>query len=199
MIETTRPNERTNPIDKLIFRAASFFGDHAIEVERFIRFFIVGVIGAGVDFTTLNILQHTVLVPIDPNHNIKIALATGISFCAAVISNFTWNRYWTYPDSRSRSVRRQLVMFFIVNTIALLFRLGFVSLTFGLFGNLGERLLQDLSLAGSLSQESLHQLGTNISQALAVLIAMFWNFIANRIWTYNDVEGSSLLSKRDRD
>lgn len=177
----------SNPIDRTIWRVASLFGTHAKEVERFIKFFIVGIIGAMVDFTTLNILQSTILVPIDPHHNVKIAIATGISFCAAVFSNFFWNRYWTYPDSRSKSLRRQLVMFYGVNTAALLFRLIFVSATFNFWSDFGEKLVKNLGIAHSLSVSGQHQLGTNIAQGLAVLLAMFWNFAVNRWWTYNDV------------
>lgn len=179
----------SNPIDKGITRFAALFGSRAKEVDRFVKFFIVGLIGATVDFSTLNILQRSILVPIDPHHNLKIALATGISFAAAVMSNFFWNRYWTYPDSRSRSLRRQLAMFYGVNTTALLFRLAFVGITFNFFAGAGESFLNGVGLLSEpLSIKAQHQLGTNISQALAVMMSMFWNFTANRLWTYNDVE-----------
>jgi len=182
---------KLNILDRTIARLSAPFGKQAKEVERFIKFFIVGLIGACVDFSTLNALQSTVLVPVDPNHNLKIAIATGISFCAAVLSNFLWNRYWTYPDSRSKSWRRQLLMFYSVNTAALLFRLVFVSITFNFFARLGERTLINLNVVESLSVDALHQLGTNIAQALAVVISMFWNFGINRLWTYNDVPSTT--------
>ena len=31
-------------------------------------------------------------------------------------------------------------------------------------------------------------LADNITLAIAVIIVMFWNFFANRYWTYNDVD-----------
>lgn len=186
-----------NPIDRIIERFAARFGNKSLEIERFIRFSIVGIIGAVVDFTTLNILQSTVLIPVDPNHNLKIAIATGIAFCAAVLSNFLWNRYWTYPDSRSKSFRRQLAMFYSVNTAALVFRLIFVSVTFTFFAHLGEDVFISLGLAESLSEEQEHRLGTNIAQFLAVGAAMFWNFGVNRLWTYNDVSSQTQPSTID--
>jgi putative flippase GtrA len=178
---------RTNPVDRTIIRVSSRFGTKSKEVERFIRFFLVGIVGAIVDFTTLNVLQSTVLPPIDPYHNVKITIATAISFCAAVLSNFFWNRYWTYPDSRSKSLRRQLVIFYGVNTAALFFRAIFVGLTFHYFATVGEDAFIRLGLAQDLSIEKVNQLGTNIAQALAVMLGMFWNFTINRLWTYNDV------------
>jgi len=187
----------TNIIDRTIMRVSVKFGTKSKEVERFIKFFIVGMIGFIVDFTTLNLLQFTVLVPVDPNHNEKIALATGISFCAAVCSNFIWNRYWTYPDSRSKSIRRQLVMFFTINVVAMIFRLIFVSITFDFFAALGHDILVAINIVENLTEELEHQVGTNIAQAIAVLTAMFWNFGANRLITYNDVSSGTEPTEKE--
>ena len=188
-----------NVIDRAILRISGRFGQNAREVERFIKFSIVGILGAVVDFTTLNILQLTILPPVKPYQNTKIAIATGVAFCAAVFSNFMWNRYWTYPDSRTRSFRRQLAIFYGINTAALFFRLLFVSVTFTFFGRLAEKLLVELSVVEPMTIESLNQLGTNISQAIAVAVAMFWNFGVNRMWTYNDVRrpGESDLKNQE--
>ena len=75
------------------------------ERTRFFRFAIVGIIGAIVDFGVMNLLVGIFRFP--------LVLAGTISFIAAIISNFIWNRYWTYPDSRSKSVFRQLIEFAI--------------------------------------------------------------------------------------
>ena len=32
------------------------------------------------------------------------------------------------------------------------------------------------------------RLGENAALAVSVVVVMFWNFFANRYWTYNDVE-----------
>jgi putative flippase GtrA len=77
-----------------------FGGSKAKEVERFLKFATVGIIGAIIDFGVLNVLQATVLRPVEPHLSLKVALATGTAFTSAVTSNFIWNRYWTYPDSR---------------------------------------------------------------------------------------------------
>ncbi len=84
------------------------------ERVRFLRFAVVGLIGAVVDFGVMNLLSHTFRVP--------LIFAGTVSFFAAIMSNFTWNRYWTYPDSRSKKVYRQLIQFAIVNAAGLLIR-----------------------------------------------------------------------------
>ncbi len=68
------------------------------ERTRFLRFLAVGVVGASVDFGVMNLLTHGLNVAVLPSGT--------VSFLAAVTSNFLLNRYWTYPDSRSKPVTR---------------------------------------------------------------------------------------------
>jgi putative flippase GtrA len=176
-------------LNQSIVRISLRFGAKSKEVERFLKFAVVGAIGAVVDFGVLNLLQATILHPDEPNVQLKVALATGTAFTAAVVSNFIWNRYWTYPDSRSRPIQQQLVQFFIVNALGMAFRLWFVKTLFGPLGEVGADALQGVGVVSeSISSASVSRLGTNIAQFFAVWIVMVWNFFVNRYWTYNDVE-----------
>ncbi|NDJ86329.1 MAG: GtrA family protein [Chloroflexi bacterium] len=179
-----RSIRRWNLIDRAILAVAARFGAKAKEIERFLKFAVVGILGAIIDFSVLNLLQSTVLPPSGPNEALYVRLATGTAFVAAVSSNFIWNRYWTYPDSRSRPLLLQLGQFFLVNTLAVVFRLVFVGLTYHAFGSF----VQDLTNNPGWDEETVNQLGTNIAQAIAMVIAMFWNFFINRYWTYGDVQ-----------
>src|SRR5512140_2211648 len=85
------------------------------ERTRFLKFMAVGVIGAVVDFGIMNLFSKL--------FGLSLTVAGTISFICAILSNFFWNRYWTYPDSRSRPIVRQLTMFFIVNVAGLAIRL----------------------------------------------------------------------------
>jgi putative flippase GtrA len=143
------------------------------ERTRFIKFMTVGVIGAVVDFGIMNLFSKL--------FNMPLTLAGTISFICAIISNFLWNRFWTYPDSRSRPITSQLTMFFIVNVAGLAIRLPilhFLELPM-------QRLFQRLALNTSLSPEFL---GKNFTLMVAVSVVMLWNFFVNRYWTYNDVD-----------
>jgi putative flippase GtrA len=150
------------------------------ELTRFARFSAVGVIGAVVDFGTFNLL--TALL------SVWSVLASMISFSAAVISNFIWNRYWTYPDSRSKHVRHQIIQFGLVNLIGLAIRTPIFAFAERPMTNLAVRLLPGLSAALStpLTFEPA-ALGRNLALALAVLAVLLWNFGVNRLWTYSDV------------
>ncbi|MCJ7533953.1 MAG: GtrA family protein, partial [Anaerolineales bacterium] len=79
------------------------------ERTRFFRFAAVGIFGAVVDFGTFNLLTNFV--------GLSAVWASVFSFIAAIISNFTWNRYWTYPDSRSKPLGRQLFQFSFVSIL----------------------------------------------------------------------------------
>lgn len=143
------------------------------ERTRFGRFAVVGVIGAVVDFGTMNLLTRFLGSP--------LVLAGTISFIAAVCSNFFWNRYWTYPDSRSKPVARQLAQFGLVNSVGLLIRVPLLAILEPLF----ERLFAWLPVHIPLFSSTF--LAKNTDLAVAVVVVMFWNFFANRYWTYDDV------------
>jgi putative flippase GtrA len=145
------------------------------ERNRFLRFSVVGIIGAVVDFGLANILTRLFHFP--------LVTAGTISFIAAVLSNFTWNRYWTYPDSRSKPITRQLVQFGIISVIGLAIRIPLLYFLEPIMENLAANLGM-----GFLPYLDAKAIGDNITLAIAVVIVMFWNFFANRYWTYDDVE-----------
>ncbi len=161
----------------LVARTRLFFQTNRKEVIRFLKFSVVGTIGAVVDFGTLYLLHMVVGFP--------IVLANTCSFTAAVLSNFTWNRYWTYPDSRSKPIRTQLLQFFVVNIAGWGINTGILVLLrypcVALVGTVTR------SLALSLTPEMLYKLGYNLAKAIATGVVLFWNFFVNRFWTYSDV------------
>jgi putative flippase GtrA len=140
---------------------------HRKEAKRFIKFAIVGGIGFIIDTGTLSLLVFLFGLNTDKRR----LLAKAISFTLAVISNFFWNRRWTYPESRSKPISKQLVQFFALNLI-------------GLGINLAVFALVDAFLTPLIGPV----LALYGAQVAAVGVAMFWNFAANRLITYNDVK-----------
>jgi putative flippase GtrA len=145
------------------------------ERTRFIRFAVVGTIGAVVDFGIFNLFSGMLGV-----HHVW---ASVFSFTAAVFSNFTWNRYWTYPDSRSKPLARQLIEFSVVNITGLSIRTPLFAVLSGPLESMFARL--PFLPFSFLTPEFL---GHNGALAFAVLVVMLWNYFINRYWTYNDVE-----------
>jgi putative flippase GtrA len=140
---------------------------HRKEAKRFIKFAIVGGIGFVIDTGTLTLLVFVFGLSTDKRR----LLAKSISFTLAVLSNFFWNRRWTYPESRSKPIQKQLVQFFALNLV-------------GLGINLGVFAFADALLTPLVG----HVLALYGAQVSAVTVAMLWNFLANRFITYNDVK-----------
>ena len=142
------------------------------ERTRFLKFLVVGAFGFFVDFGVFNLMRNVV--------GISAEVASVISFFTAVASNFTWHRFWTYPDSRSKHIAGQLTQFAVVAVLGLAIRTTiFVKITkplVNLFGSLQLSLLTP------------QVLGENAALVTVVLIVMLWNFFVNRYWTYNDVD-----------
>jgi putative flippase GtrA len=188
-MNTVENSVSRNPLDILIITIANRFGDRAKEVERFLKFAVVGGFGALVDFGTLFIVQATFLPPVD---TLSVAGATSIAFCAAILNNFVWNRFWTYPDSRSRSVRRQLALFAFISFVGWLGRTIWISFSYHTIGRMFMPImlpLIQLARPGYAPSETAEaKLGTIVAMVFGIVVVMFWNFFANRYWTYNDVE-----------
>lgn len=145
------------------------------ERTRFVRFAIVGSIGAVIDFGVFNLLTNFV-----DFFKSNAVWASVISFILAVISNFTWNRLWTYPDSRSRPLSRQLTQFVIVSVIGLMIRTP-------LFAWLEKVLTDFLTVHWTYEPITPVFVAHNIALGTVILVVMLWNYFANRYWTYNDV------------
>lgn len=179
--------QRKNPIDRLILAVAARFGDKSKEVERFLKFAVVGAIGFVVDLGTLVILQATILPPVNDE---SVVVATTIAFLAAIISNFIWNRFWTYPDSRSRSVRTQFIQFTFISVIGWLSRTVWIRLAYAPLGALLLPIVASISPNFASAANAEARLGSVAAQIIGVIVVMFWNFFANRYWTYRDVDAN---------
>ncbi|MBI5567633.1 MAG: GtrA family protein [Chloroflexi bacterium] len=153
-------------------RIVTFAKRNRKELKRFIKFMFVGGVGAVIDFGALNILAHGL--------NLDLRISGTISFAMAVTSNFLWNRYWTYPESRAFPALPQYLQFFVINAMALVIRLPILTLLPGPIGGLLESLGLDVGTA--------EVLGNNAALAVAVGIAMFWNFFINRFVTYRHIK-----------
>jgi dolichol-phosphate mannosyltransferase len=91
-------------------------------------------------------------------HHILSAI---LAFCVAVMNNFWWNRHWTF-DAKHGHAGFQAARFFTVSVLALVVNL--IALELLIRGGMG-----DLT-----------------AQAIAIAIAMPFNFVGNKLWTFDD-------------
>jgi putative flippase GtrA len=131
------------------------------EVGRFLRFSVVGTIGAVVDFS--------ILISMVQFLGVAKVWANSCSFSIAVCSNFLWNRFWTYPETRHDPVLPQITQFVLLNLVGLgINQALFLSLDRWAFPRWGP-------------------LGYISAKVIATGVVLFWNFGSNRLWTYRHV------------
>jgi len=150
------------------------------EFARFLKFCVVGVVGAVIDFGVLNLLVQLASFP-------KL-IANICSFSAAVISNFTWNRLWVYPETRGEPLRKQFVQFVLVNLVGLFINTAiFYATDRWLLGEAGLLAGPFGTLAGTIGMPHF-DLAYNGAKVLATGVVLFWNFFVNRLWTFRHVK-----------
>jgi len=165
--------------NRALSRIANFAYANSKEITRFFKFATVGTLGAVIDFGTLNLL---ILA-----FGFSKALANTCSFTVAVLSNFVWNRLWTFPEARDRPIAPQLVQFFLVNIGGLLLNQAiFLSLDAWVLGEAGLLAVPMAALALNVGLAH-YKLAYNLSKAVATIIVLFWNFGANRLWTFRGI------------
>jgi len=129
------------------------------EMERFSRFLAVGSVGTLLDFSLLALLKLA---------GLPTLFANSLSFLAGLANNFTWNRLWTFGDSVQPDWRMQLARFTSISLVGLL------------LSNATVLLLED-SLGQVLGHPSWGYLPAKL---LSTGIVLFWNYFANRAWTF---------------
>lgn len=147
---------------------------------RFLKFSFVGVTGTIVDFGIMNLMSLA--------FNMPLVWAQAISFITAVINNFLWNRYWTYPESKTKGAPKQLIQFALINVLGILIRTPLISWLNRIILNV----IEDASLNMPFENFILSQ---NLALTVSIGIILFWNFFANRYWTYNNVPIGEANSK----
>lgn len=149
--------------NRLIRRVSARTGVKPLELTRFVKFAIVGAIGMVVDLTVLTLSREVLGLP--------LMAAVALGFSAAVVSNFNWNRRWTFPESRERPFGPQLMQFTVVNVIGLA--------------------INEVIVIG------LHPVFSTVlpdppaylaAKVIAIGVVLFWNYGANRLWTYKGIE-----------
>jgi putative flippase GtrA len=130
-------------------------GRGTLKPGNWVQLFQFGVVGAS--GYVVNLAVFALMVGPLNLHYIPAAI---VAFCVAVTNNFWWNRHWTF-DAGHGHAGFQAARFFTVSVFAL-----------------GVNLI---------ALELLVQAGVSDvpAQALAVIIAMPFNFIGNKLWTFD--------------
>ena len=144
------------------------------EWKRFYRFAIVGVSGTIVDFSVFNILAN--LFSLEP------VIASVFSFSFGLLNNFIWNRHWTFPESKSSAFIKQMMQFGTVSLIGLAIRTSIFALIEKPITSILDQIIRQNMIISS------RIIGYNLALAISITFVLFWNFLANRYWTYKKIK-----------
>ena len=142
--------------------------------KRFAKFLIVGVISTIVDFGFMNLFTLVFDIP--------LIIAQGLSFTIAVAESYLLNRFWIYPDSRNKSVYKQLLLFVLINLVGV----GIRTLLIPWMDALFLKWLTGVEIGVLMHYKEIFS--QNMALALVVGIVLLWNFFANRYLTFSDVD-----------
>jgi len=128
---------------------------------RFIKFGIVGASGVVVNLAVLYVGQEYLFTDI-AQQTLRLNLSLSLAIFVATISNFFWNRRWTWHDRKQHRTVPVVVQFgqyAVACWVGIAVQFGLTNL-FALF---------------------LHYMVANL---IAVVIASLFNFVANDFWTF---------------
>jgi len=128
--------------------------DAARSRDSWIQLFKFGVVGGSGYLINLGVFAF-----LSGNLGVYHAVAAIGAFCVAVTSNFLWNRYWTFGPGEGLA-HLQAARFLAVSIACLVINLVVLEL-----------------LVGS-------GMGELAAQAIAVAVAMPFNFLGNKLWTF---------------
>lgn len=154
-------------------------------VRQFVKFCIVGASSTAVTFLVYYLLIYQLHIDerlyralsgspqwqkwlVDFNLHVQVAALGGWIF--GVTNGFLWNSRWTFRVNDPLLRRVQYMKFLAVNVVGLILNQTILFVVLWMLTN-GE----------SVAKNSLQPL---IAFAVATVIVVFWNFTANKLWTF---------------
>ncbi|MGZ5321941.1 MAG: GtrA family protein [Solirubrobacterales bacterium] len=137
-------------------QTAKRIGKGTRDPDNWVQLMQFGLVGASGYVVNLGVFA--ALTQLAGLHHIPAAIG---AFVVAVTNNFWWNRHWTF-DAKHGHAGFQAARFFTVSVLAL--GVNLVAL--------------ELLIRGDMPELA--------AQALAVAVAMPFNFIGNKIWTFDE-------------
>ncbi len=138
--------------------------------KQFIKFCIIGTSNTILDFGIYLALTRTIIF-----FREHFLFANAISFSIAVTWSYALNRKWTFRNTHN-AVARQFMLFLVINVVALT--------------------LNQLLLYSFVTYAGLYDV---LAKALAVGIILFWNFFANRAWTFRSHNTEHITHNKNQD
>ncbi|MFA6082430.1 MAG: GtrA family protein [Patescibacteria group bacterium] len=128
-------------------------------VRQFVKFAIVGAINTALDWALFYVFH----LSLRPAGQVGAQIAKAMSFVFSASSSYAMNRSWTFRSTNPQ-IRREALKFLLVALVGLVI---------------------NNSIFFIITSPQMLNLDTIYGLATATAVAMFWNFFANRTWTFS--------------
>lgn len=136
---------------------ASLIGKKLPIILQIAKFSATGSLNTFIDFGILNIL----IIISNIKAGFILSLFSGISFMAATINSYFWNKYWTFGSTKKAEIK-ELGDFLVVSIIGLLINMAVFSIT-----------VNFISPISNFTPER----WANGSKLIATIFSLIWNFV----------------------
>jgi putative flippase GtrA len=143
---------------------AAFIGRKIPIILQLAKFGAVGAFNTFLDWGILNLL--IALTGIFAG--IGYIIFKGISFLAANVSSYYWNKYWTF-NSKENTSAAEFGKFFVISLIGMIVNVIIASVVVNVIGP-----------KGGLDPKK----WANVGAAAATIISLVWNFVGYKLWVF---------------
>ena len=144
-------------------------------VRQLIKF---GIVGAS--STVINLAVLYLMLRLVHGHWYDRYIDATVAFLVSVVNGYYWNKRWTFKQASTRMVHKQFTQFLLVNLVSL----GLDWLVIRLMSVPLETQLHVFQPAWP--ADKVERVAVLAAQLVATGVTVFWNFFANRFWTFKD-------------
>jgi putative flippase GtrA len=148
-------------------------------IRQFVKFCIVGASSTLIDFTIYLSLMEGLHLQQALGVGVEWArvVAQSISFAFAVSNGFFWNNKWTFRTGEVQGGKQRYGKFILTNLIGLSLNIA--------INNGVAHLVEAMPMTAHLQQMfHLNDPAGLIGKCAAIVIVVFWNFLASKFWTF---------------
>ena len=148
----------------MAFTAPGLYSRVRTMLPEMLKFLVVGGLGTVIDLGGAAVLHS--------KYHVEPLAAKAVSVTLATLFTYLGSRFWTFKERENQSVRREAVLFFVLNVVGLLIAEAVIGLVTYVMG-----------LRGSLEYNAASFIGTGLGT--------IFRFYAYRRWVFLDPEAAS--------
>lgn len=135
-----------------------YFASGRVSFFQFAKFLVVGLSNVSIDFGILNLL----ILFTNVKSGIFFAIIKAVSFLAAIMNSYLWNKFWVFESNEARGIGKQFFKFFNITFVGLVINVTVASIIVNLIKPFG-----DISPT----------IWANIGALIAIFFPVIWNFL----------------------